>query len=89
MKGLNLAHHKYLNELVHETLEKRVEIYNKIREIYCDDKLALEQIDIYDCQSQYNKHKRIYLNALKNNNEKIILKEEEWFIKNYQLTNNF
>ncbi len=86
MEGLSKGYLSYLNGLTNLPLERRAETYEFFREVHCDDKLALEQIDIYDSQSPYCKHFEFYVQAIKSNDKKIIKRERAWFDKHYPLT---
>ncbi len=86
MEGLSKGYLSYLDGLTNLHLEKRAETYEFLREVHCDDRLALEQIDIYDSQSPYCKHFEIYVRALKSSDNEGIEREKAWFEKHYPLT---
>ncbi len=85
-EGLTPKHHRYLNTLVHETKEEKREIYDRLREQYQGNPLALEQIDIYDTESPYGQHMIRARDAFKSGDETVIQREEAWFKANYPLT---
>ena len=86
MEGLSKGYLSYLDGLTGLHLDKRAETYDFLREVHCDDKLALEQIDIYDSQSPYCRHLELYVFAIKSSDKELIERERAWIDMHYPPT---
>jgi len=57
--------------------------FTTLRRQYANDNVTLQQIDIYDSNSRYNKKFRQYLDALKVGNGRKQRNLERWFKRHY------
>src|SRR3989344_1966343 len=64
MAGLKSKDHSFLNGLVEAPLEERRRNYAQKRVEYANDRVALQQIDAYDNETEYNDNLRNLVNAL-------------------------
>ena len=77
--GLKPEHHTELNK-VSGIPQKR---YEELRAQYRNDSAALQQIDVYDPNTEYHLHFRKLRDAYIENDEKTIEQEEAWFQEHY------
>jgi len=80
-KGLTQEHHSQLNR---HGVEKHE--YDRLRQLYKDDPLALEQIDIYDGKTVYHEKIAEYVHAMKSSDRTAIARLDLWFAEHYPLT---
>lgn len=76
--GLNRKHHAELNK-ANSSKNRKDELRNE----YSDDLVALQQIDVYNGSSEYNKNMRKYIKALKSDDAKEEKGLSRWFKKHY------
>ncbi len=76
--GLSGNHHGELNN-VNVDFNR----YDELRRQYAGDKVALQQIDVYDPRTQYHDKLSEFVEALKAGNEKSAQKLAGWLNKNY------
>lgn len=74
MMGLTPEHHGELNK--HNTSRER---FAELRQQYADDKRALQQIDIYDPETEYHAKIKRYFTACKANDTEAMAELEAWF----------
>lgn len=86
LAGLKPKHHGELNKtaLVYPGGEKaynqRVE---QLRSEYAGDKVALQQIDVYDGRTEYHDKLQEFIQAIKSKDSKKEAELQAWFDKNY------
>jgi len=85
MQGLTLEDWGTLNRCF-----KRKELLNSMRKKYKNNPYALEQLDIFDKDSPYKIHFRIFKNAFwKTKDESVVKKELKWLAENYPLIEKY
>ena len=86
--GLTREHHGELNiprEIFNGGKEAKIKRIAKLRREYAGDSLALEQIDVYDVDSEYGKHLIQYKQSMINGDINKINELEKWF-EQYRLS---
>ena len=81
-RGLSPEDHGLLNNSMLPKEERR-KIFAAKREEYAHDKVALQQIDVYDGESPYHPKFREYRDALRSGNQSKITELEAWLKANY------
>lgn len=85
-KGLSGEHHGDLNRpgyVYPGGDEARNERIDELRQLYNDDNVALQQIDVYDGRTEYHAKLHEYRDALMSGNVGEQARLDEWFNKNY------
>ena len=85
---LKIAHHEELNGYAFQTseIEHRRARFGELRNEYVQDAHALEQLDIYDGESQYSLKLGEYSQSFRDNDLEKQRNLEEWFVQNYPIT---
>ncbi len=81
--GLSPKDHGFLNGLNLLPIEERRKIYAEKRSLYAGDKVALQQIDVYDGDTLYHTQLRKFTDALKSGDTKTEAELQAWFDENY------
>jgi hypothetical protein len=76
--GLNPAHHGELNRM--DAAPSRLA---ELREEYADDPVALQQIDVYDPDTEYYDHFLAYKDALLSGDSSVEAAELNWLTEHY------
>ena len=77
--GISPEHHKQLNQMFGASRE----FYDNFRRIYKEDKVAQQQIDVYDPNSPYFKHALAHRDAVVAGDLEGIAHEESFFRQHY------
>lgn len=88
IRGLTKQDHMTLNIPSNDWeggLSTKLKQINQLRLTYADDPLALEQLDIYDIRSKYNRQLTEYQEASEANDVTKINELKAWFKEHYPL----
>lgn len=90
MEGLKPEDHGLLNDLSFlDSKRKKRKIYAEKRREYVDNPKALEEIDIYDGETEpYHSKINEYVESFKSHDEVKQKELEAWFKEHYPFTNN-
>ena len=86
--GITQADHDSMNSYEFNDLdiEEKRKRYAELRELYADDKLALEQIDSLDGETEYHDKMGLLREAFLNKDFDKVRKLDQWFLEHYPLT---
>jgi len=76
--GLAPVHHRELNSWLCPSYR-----YDELREVYATDRVAQQQIDVYDPDTAYHTHIRRFRDAVRDGNADVEAKEHKWLKQYY------